>query len=1264
MKTYKDRQHSLMVKPFGFAGRQYCGVTVFVFFDLADPDSLLKEQELWEAVPGQLPKGASLDMGFPKARAEFVAFGSCFAPRGETRNASKASVRVGDAAKMLYVFGRRYWTPVGAITDPEPFREIPLVYANAYGGPEYELNPEGAGFKTSVALDTGEVRRNLPLVELPKQLIGSLTYHPEPASFAPLGVMLPQRQKKAGTFDEAWFRTRWPNMPDDMDPLHFNTASPDQHVDGWFNGGEAIEIANMNPDEPVIQSRLPGKRIRAFFTLYKDYDRFKKPETFETEFREVSMHIDTVTLLPSIMRGVVHYRGLLENADDEYYDLARALVCTEASDEAPKDIEYYHEEQLRRLDRRPKMDLGRLEAGAKKLSKIALNVKKLPKEIERITQKALREAPFMPRSPEEMAGMAKDNLARSMAAVDKLEGVAKKLHAQFGHKAEIDLEQFDKMRGKLAKMGQRFEKAGQKTAKVEKDLTAMVQEMTAEAHDAASHIVSKENLAAFGLTPEQAKAAGVPVEGFALPVRSKTPFHEHGFPIVVEARKRLERDPESMARLRRLGFDRKTIKHAWLGVLPDPLDQKQSLWGVEDVSPDKDPFIIPAGLVMPRFDKDALNRFMVRPGPLDKLADPGAEETVPASDETPLALFPAAEQAHWIRTADELQALYAEQETGDCCGVVSLPDPGAKPDKDAAKEIEEAGVFLIVMPAGATASDPEFLAWKEAFPNAKLLALPEGETVFQAALAGHGLRDLVLDALPKEFAEEHSVDFQVPKEPGGKVGIPELKFPEIDYEAKIKGAMAKAKARHEPMIKELTGKHEKAMADLDGKLKDSVAGGSLEQAAAEDGGSAKDLAKQINDYVANRKKFFESKGFLTPEKASDMDKAMAGFEAGAGKLDALEAEGEAQLAGLGKKMEMLREMADANRIPGMSPEEMQAAGLDPDKGEALTRSQVIELLERGESLAERDFTGADLSRLDLSNADLRKALLVNTNLAKAKLDNARLDMSIVQECDLSKASLKGAGLRMCAVDKCNLSKASLQGASLDKVSFKRCNLTKADLSGASVQLTALSGCDFTKADFGGANVHLAIFGKSEFKQASLRKAKMSKALIKDSRLDRADFGEACVNRVMIKGSKGRSVSFAGADMTSARMAGDNELPGADFRNARLDWACLRGSDLSGADFRGATLHNALVELCDLSNAKLRLTKAKRARLLKTNLEHADLAGMDLLMGSLRKSRLVCTDLTGANLYSVDFYKTVMHDTILDKANLKRTFLHHREEYLP
>lgn len=1264
MKTYKDRQHSLMVKPFGFAGRQYCGVTVCTFFDLAAPDTLLKEQELWEAVPGQLPKGASLDMGFPKPRAEFVAFGSCFAPRGEARKASKAGIRVGDVVKKLYVFGRRYWTPVGAITDPEPFREIPLVYANAYGGPEYALNPEGVGFKTTVELDSGEMRRNLPLVEHPKQLIGSVNYRPEPASFAPLNIMWPQRQKKAGTFDETWFKTRWPDMPDDMDPLHFNTASPDQHFNGWFNGDELVEILNMHPDVPAIESRLPGKRIRAFFTLYKDYDRFKKTEEFETEFREVSLHIDTVTLLPSIMRGVIHYRGLLENADDEYHDLARALVCTEDLAEAPKDIEYYHEEQLRRLDRRPKIDMDRFEAGAKKLSKIALNVKNLPKEIDRIAQKALREAPSMPRSPEEMASMAKDNLSRSMATVDKLEGVAQRLHAAFGHKAEIDLGQFDKMRGKLAKMGQRFEKVGQKTAKVHKDLTAMAQEMTAQANDAASHIVSKENLAAFGLSLEQAKEAGVPVDGFKPLDSSKTPFHDQGFPIVVEARKRLEGDPASMARLRNLGFDRKTVKRAWLGVLPESLDQKRSQWGVEDIAPEEDPFTIPAGLVMPRFDKDTLNRFMVRPGPLDKLAEPGVEQATPASDKTPLALFPAAEQAHWIRTADELQALYAEQEAGDCCGVVSLPDPGAKPDKDAAKEIQEAGVFLIIMPAGATKRDPEFLAWEKAFPNAKLLALPAGETVFQAALAGHDLRGVVLDALPKEFAGEHAVDFKPPEEPGGRMGIPELKFPQIDYEAKIKGAMDKAKARHDPMIKELTAKHEKAMADLDKKLGDSADGGSLEQAVAEDEGSAKDVVKQINDYAANRKKFFESKGFLTPEKAAHMDKAMADFEAGADKLDAVEAEGEAQLAGLGKKMEMLREMADANRIPGMSPEEMKAAGLDPAKGEALTRSQVIELLERGESLAERNFTGADLSRLDLSNTDLRRALLINTKLAKTKLDNARLDMSIVQGCDLTKASLKGASLRMCAVEKCNLSKAVLQGASLDKVSLKSCRLFKANLSGASVKLTSLSKSDFTKANFGDAEVYLAIFDKSEFKRASLRRAKMSKALIKESLLDRADFGGASINRVMIKGSKGGKVSFAGADMTSARMAGGNDLAGADFRNTRLDWSCLRESNLAGADFRGATLHNALVEFCDLSRAKLRLTKAKRARLLKTNMEHADLAGMDLLMGSLRKSRLVCTDLTGANLYSVDFYKAVMHETVLDKANLKRTFLHHREEYLP
>ena len=53
--------------------------------------------------------------------------------------------------------------------------------------------------------------------------------------------------------------------------------------------------------------------------------------------------------------------------------------------------------------------------------------------------------------------------------------------------------------------------------------------------------------------------------------------------------------------------------------------------------------------------------------------------------------------------------------------------------------------------------------------------------------------------------------------------------------------------------------------------------------------------------------------------------------------------------------------------------------------------------------------------------------------------------------------------------------------------------------------------------------------------------------------------------------------------------------------------------------------------------------------------------LERLARSLR--RRMEADLSRSNLFGVDFYKAVMGKTILDGANLKRTLLHRRTEYL-
>ncbi len=1277
MKTYKDRQHSLMLKPFGLQGKQYLGLTVFLFFDLNAPENLLKEQELWREVPQRLGKGKALDMGMPKSKAEFLVFGSCHTPRGSQTRGTKVNVRVGKLEKTLYVFGRRYWNRMGGISRPEEFTEIPLTYANAYGGPEYALNPLGMGYKTSQDVGENKIRTPLPHVEHPARLIGSLGYHPQPASFEPLDMTWPQRYAKTGTYDDKWLKERWPDMPDDMDPTFHNTAAPDQWQEQWFAGNEEVELLHMHPDIPCITTRLPGKRIRAFLTMFKDFNRFKKAENMETEFREVAMHIDTLLLFPDILRGVVAYRGAVESSDDEYYDVLRAFVQTEELTEEPKSLEYYHQEQLKRLDRSVPIDMSPFEEAGKKVSRLLLKMKNLPKEIDRMGKSTLGKTPVMPHSPQDLTDMMHNNMAAGMETINKLEKVSKDLHAGFGHKVEIDLKQFDAMRRDLTRMQTELSETGKSGAAALQELQAMQHEMTNELNDVLKQNITPKKLEELRITADQAREAGFPVDGIQFTEGTGDPFHDQGFPLVVAARKRLEADPEALAKLTRLGLEKKTITRAWLGLLPEPRRECFADWGLTPDPPEDEHFTLPGGLLMPRFADARLNRIMVRPDilkerekpdELDAMKDPADEQLSPGSAQTPLALPPAAEEAHWVRVADELQALYVEQEAGDACGVVNLATPTDAPDDDTAKEIKNAGVFLCIFPHGTTEQSAAWKLWAKTFPNARLLALPKGETVFHARRAGHDVRKLIMDALPEEFAKNHSIECEVPKEAGkGKIGIPKIAFPKIDIAAKIDALHKEFEASFDPVRAEIAA-IEKDLADTVPELSGASGAASAAKEATKDAagesGPPSELCNDFRKLVAQNKTLFAKPEMLPPEKIALFDEADAHLAEAGQTMDALQAQGQSLSAELEQRMRELDKMAASNTIPGMSLEEMQAAGLDPDKLAPLTRERVIDLLQRGQSLAEYDFTGADLSGLDMSGADLRKALLIDVNFTRATLDNAGLDMALVSNCDLTGASLKGGRIKMTTFLRSKLVHAQLQNSQWSNVTVKDSDFTDADFSDADLRLAVMQKSRFENAVFSNASFYLAIIGKSDLSGALLRNTKMRKGIINGCCLDRADFSNASVHRTMVKNSHGKEVDFTQADLSHIRTGGGTDFSGANFLGACLEGASLRETNLSGANFKNASLNHALVELCDLTRAKLRLVVAKHARLIKTDFEGADMAGINLLNGSLRKSRLVHADLTAANLFSVDLFKSVMHNTKLDRANLKRTLIHRREEYVP
>jgi uncharacterized protein YjbI with pentapeptide repeats len=1249
MKIFKKNEHSLFIKSFGIKDTLYLATTILIFFDLNSPDDLLTEQELWKTIPGELGQGGVLDMGMPKPRGEVLITGKCFAPRGTSRSASEVSFRVGDSRKSLNIFGDRFWERTGGvniISDPKPFEEMKISWENAFGGEEFEKNPLGKGIKPFLTQD-GKSLIPLPNIENPEHLIGSSSDRPEPACFSSLDLMWPQRFKKQGTYDETWQRERWPHFPDDMNYEFFNTAPEDQFITGFFAGDETIEVVNMHPDMQVINSHLPRVRVRCFVTKKKS---LKAGHEEDEIFQEATTHIDTVWLFPSILRGVVMYRGTTEILDDEYADVSRIFLASENMANEPESIEYYLEEQKKVLDRMVPIDPAPLEAARKKIGEAMLRVKNIPRDIETAKLKAMGKAPRIQRSPEEMAARSKEVIANSMVVLSNLEGQAREMHAKWGHIARIPLEKFDEIRGKLKDAEKSVDDTLTKVQKAQKE--------GEEAKQGISDALRKN------LSPEGLEKAGIDPDELLKP-ESINPWHDRGFPMVIKWRKNLEQDREAQNTLYKLGFNRRTIKHAWLGINHEEQAEDAKSWGLEPKTNDQrqpEALIIPPGLVMPRFDEATLNRILIRHG---DYADSNSDVLVEDSDETPLFL-PSAdpEGAPVIRVADELEARLVEQEIGDTCSVVVLKNPEEKPDKDAAKNIGDAPVFLIVLPEKQEKSEIEWEPWEKTYPNARKLPLHGGNTVFESRKHGTDIRKWIMDALPSDFAQKHQIEPVMPEpgKPPEKSPMAGLTIPALDIKGMVDKLTTEIRAFHQPKIdetmamkKEMEGKARDTILKA-GKDPDAVLSAAKNQSGRFFSEAGDEMAKKITE----ERERLRATGLLTPEIESKMN-ASAAEVAQMGRDGAKQhQEGMAKIAAGKKEIEQ----AKTGGIPDSLKEKFDTAGIDPNKIKKLTREEVIDRHEKGESLEGAILSGLDLSKLDLHGINLSKAQCQKTKFCKSNLDEAIFIQTLAQEADFCGASLKNIKSEKGIFRKALFKEANLVAADIDSTILQEADLTKANCAGAKFNMAILQKARLNETSLAGADVNMSVFSDADASDADFGRVRLSKCLFQRTILDRADFSGAVLGSTMFNGAKGEKVKFAGADMSKARMGGNAMFAGADFRNIKMVQGCFRDSDLSGTSFQGSEIESSMIENCDLHGADFYRVSAKKTRFSKSNLEGADMKGLNLFQGSLRKSRLVDTDLRGSNLFAVDFYKAVFGNTRLDDANMKMTQLYKKTEFLP
>ena len=1270
MKIYKKNQHSLFVKPFGVQDKLYLALTVFVYFDLTAPDDPLTEQELWKTIPDQLKPTPILDVGMPKPRGEVLLTGSCFSPRGTVRNTSTVSFRVGNLRKEIAVFGDRWWednnTGIDVITDPVPFSELPLTWRNAFGGEDFAANPIGKGI-TPVLRKDGELWTPLPNIEYRDMIIGDPEDRPEPAGFGVVDMMRPQRQKKTGTYDDKWLKERWPYFPDDMDYEYFNCAPEDQYIDAFFKGGEAIEIRNMHPDMQLISSHIPELRIRCFVT------KKEAPKSAVEVFQNVTTRVDTLWLFPTILRGVVMYRGTTEIYDEEYEDVLRIFIATERLKDQPLTLEHYLEEQKKAMDMTVPVDMAPLQEAATKIGKMMKRVKRIPKDIDHSIKKATGKAPVMPRTPAETVAAGQQVIGDNLALLDRLEAQSRDLHGKYGHLAKIDLTMFERMRGTLratsTKIGESLTHIEAVTAKAKADAATALKAGAAKVRmTVPAALLDKAGFAPEGLLDQQKKI---------------NPWHDRGFPLIVQCRRNLEADRDALNALHSLGIEKDTIKRAWLGINPGEIMDSRAIWGLKP-SPDApkgdalsgDDLVIPPGLVMPRFNEAVLNRILILPGG-NRQKDGGWQkdgsvssgELVDGSDATPL-LFIAEDGAPIVAVSDELQALLLEQEIGDACSVIVLARPDEKPSKDGDAQIKGAEVFLVVMPEKAAPGAKDWEAWTKAYPDSRPYALPKGDNLFAARRMGVDIRAWIMEALSEAFRKRHKIAPSLP-EPGKHPTVEDLTvpIPAIDVKALVDKAGKEVRGYLDGKTGDVVAKQAQMKAELLARVGDTLKKAGLDPeevlnaspspkpnaiAAAGDSMTAK-LALSADT--------LKKQGTLTPdiqqkfnEMSSDIKKMS---QEGQARYDA----GMAKLAAAKETAAAASVKVKAQEMPPGAKATFAKFGMDTDRMVKRTREEVIAMHGRGESLAFARLAGVDLSGLDLRGIDLNQAQCQKTNFAGSILDGADFTQVMAIEADFTGASMQKSKLDKCMLIKAKLKKANLRAAAMNQATIKDADLAEADLSGSTLFMVTIMKTSLVKTKFNDVKANLSVFSDGDASDTEFKGARMERCLIRRLTLDRAKFSQAALPSTMFMEVNGKGVSFYGADMHKTRMGNNSRLPGADLRNVTFTLGSLRETDLTGSKFTGSCLDGALIEKCDLHGADLYGVCAKTCRFSKSNLERADMRHINLYCGSLRKSRLVNADLRGANLYAVDFYKAIFGATQMDDANVKKSLLFKRTEAL-
>jgi hypothetical protein len=260
---------------------------------LAPEQEPFQYEDAYEGDPHSTVLLRQSDLAPEKPGTDVTFLGSTFAPNRKPAEKWTAAIRIGKRVhKRLSVTGPRQWLPQTklawsgllarspkrlitgwVLSEPAPATEVALSWTRSFGGivPGNQLDDTPADVHRENPLGPGlldprygdpEIPAPAHQLDDPDDPITDWNRHDaHPHGFGLLSPWWRQRQRFAGSYDEAWLEGRHPLLPEDFDARFWQCAHPDLIATPHLTGDEDYTLTNLHPQLAEARGQLPGATL-------------------------------------------------------------------------------------------------------------------------------------------------------------------------------------------------------------------------------------------------------------------------------------------------------------------------------------------------------------------------------------------------------------------------------------------------------------------------------------------------------------------------------------------------------------------------------------------------------------------------------------------------------------------------------------------------------------------------------------------------------------------------------------------------------------------------------------------------------------------------------------------------------------------------------------------------------------------------------------------------------------------------------------------